>query len=309
MSFDRSGWVDLQVNGFLGIDFSSPDLTLQQIRDVTDALRERGTSAYCPTLVTSAPGVFERNLPILAQAMREDSLREHIAGIHLEGPFLCPPSNGAHALRWLMPPDVKRFDEWQRLAQGGVRILTLAPEAPGAIELIRHAARQGVVVSIGHHLADDDVIARAVDAGASLCTHLGNGIVNTLPRHPNPIWTQLAEDRLTACFIADGHHLPESFLRVAWRTKGRDRFVVVSDSAAIAGLPPGPYSYMGSDVVIEPSRRIVVADSSTSNGTPTLAGSSSTLADCIRHLASLGDWTEDDLIQVGRRNPARLLGA
>ena len=103
MNIDTSGWIDLQVNGFLGADFSAPDLTLQQIRDVTAALRERGTSAYCPTLVTSAPGVFERNLPIFAQAMREDGVREHLAGIHLEGPFLCPPSNGAHALRWLTP--------------------------------------------------------------------------------------------------------------------------------------------------------------------------------------------------------------
>ena len=307
MNIDTSGWIDLQVNGFLGADFSAPDLTLQQIRDVTAALRERGTSAYCPTLVTSAPGVFERNLPIFAQAMREDGVREHLAGIHLEGPFLCPPSNGAHALRWLTPPDAARFDAWQRLAEGAIRILTLAPEAPGAIELIRHAVRQGVVVSLGHHLAGDDVIARAVDAGATLCTHLGNGIANTLPRHPNPIWTQLAEDRLTACFIADGHHLPANFLRVARRAKGLDRFIVVSDSAGIAGLPPGSYHYMDSDVVIEPSRRIIIAGSA-KNGLATLAGSSSTLADCMRHLASLGDWSEDDLIQVGRRNPARVLG-
>ena len=308
MNLDTSGWIDLQVNGFLGVDFSAPDLGLQQIRDVTAALLDRGTSAYCPTLVTSAPGVFERNLPILAEAMRDADLRPHLAGIHLEGPFLRPPSNGAHALRWLAPPDAARFDAWQRLAGGAIRILTLAPEAPGAVELIRHAARQGVVVSLGHHLADDDDIARAVDAGATLCTHLGNGIVNTLPRHPNPIWTQLAEDRLSACFIADGHHLPAAFLRVAWRAKGRERFIVVSDSAAIAGLPPGPYRYMGSDVEIEPSRRIVVAGSA-AGGSPTLAGSSSTLADCMRHLASLGDWTDDDLLQIGRRNPARLLGA
>ena len=166
---------------------------------------------------------------------------------------------------------------------------------------------QGVVVSLGHHLAGDDVIARAVDAGATLCTHLGNGIANTLPRHPNPIWTQLAEDRLTACFIADGHHLPANFLRVARRAKGLDRFIVVSDSAGIAGLPPGSYHYMDSDVVIEPSRRIIIAGSA-NGGAPTLAGSSSTLADCMRHLASLGDWSEDDLIQVGRRNPVRVLG-
>ena len=131
MNIDTSGWIDLQVNGFLGADFSAPDLTLQQIRDVTTALRERGTSAYCPTLVTSAPGVFERNLPIFAQAMREDGVREHLAGIHLEGPFLCPPSNGAHALEWLAPPDTARFDAWAKARQKARRMRQRAAAAGG----------------------------------------------------------------------------------------------------------------------------------------------------------------------------------
>ncbi len=304
---DTSGWIDLQVNGFLGVDFSAPDLTLDKVRDVTAALMARGTSAYCPTLITCDPAIYERNLPILAQAMREPDLGEHLAGLHLEGPFLSMASRGAHPAQWLAAPDTRRFDMWQRLAKGAIRILTLAPELGGAVELIRHVSSQGVVVSLGHHLADDDAIARAVEAGASLCTHLGNGIVNTLPRHPNPIWTQLANDSLSACFIADGHHLPASFLRVAWRAKGRNRFIVTSDSAAIAGLPPGDYTYMDSPVTIEPSNRIIVR-----NGAPvsnaTLAGSSSTIADCMAHLGTLGDWTPDDLIQIGRKNPARILG-
>jgi len=304
---DTSGWIDLQVNGFLGVDFSAPDLTLDGVRRITRELCERGTSAYCPTLVTCDPAVYARNLPILAQAMREPDLREHLPGLHLEGPFLGHASRGAHPAEWLAPPDPRRFDEWQRLSGGGIRILTLAPELEGAPALIRHAVAQGVVVSLGHHAADGDAIARAVEAGATLCTHLGNGIANLLPRHPNPIWSQLADDRLTACVIADGHHLPASFLRVAWRAKGRERLIVTSDAAAIAGLPPGPYSYMGSSVVIEPGGRIVMATSS-SGGGATLAGSSCTLAECLRHLASLGDWSEDDLVQVGRRNPVAILG-
>ena len=304
---NTSGWIDLQVNGFLGVDFSTPDLTLNKVRDVTAALTARGTSAFCPTLTTSDPAIYERNLPILAQAIRDPDLSEHIAGIHLEGPFLSRISRGAHPAQWLAAPDLHRFDTWQRLAKGGIRILTLAPEIEGAIELIKHVVSQGVVVSLGHHLADEKTLAQAVEAGASLCTHLGNGIPSTLPRHPNPIWTQLAHDSLTACFIADGHHLPPAFLRVAWRAKGRDRFIVTSDSAAIAGLPPGKYDYMGSPVEIEHSGRIIVRNGSTSTSA-TLAGSSSTLADCLAHLTSLGDWTSDDLIQIGRRHPAQILG-
>ena len=305
---DTRGWIDLQVNGFKGIDFSMPDLTLDQVHQVTAELLSRGTSAYCPTLITCDPAIYERNLPILAQAMREPDLREHIVGLHLEGPFLSTASRGAHPEQWLATPDRHRFDTWQRLARGGIRILTLAPEVEGATALIRHAASQGVVVSLGHHLADDASIARAVEAGASLCTHLGNGIVNTLPRHPNPIWTQLANDSLSACFIADGHHVPPSFLRVAWRAKGRDHFIVTSDAAGIAGLPVGEYTYMGARVEIEASGRIVVQNGAPS-GAATLAGSSSTMADCMNVLTSLGDWTPHDLVQIGRRNPARILGA
>lgn len=303
---DTTGWIDLQVNGFLGVDFSAPDLTLDKVRHITEVLASRGTSAYCPTLITCDPAIYERNLPILAQAMREPDLREHIAGLHMEGPFLSSASRGAHPAEWLAAADPHRFDAWQHLAKGTIRILTLAPEVEGAVELIRHVVAHGVVVSLGHHLADDETLARAVEAGATLCTHLGNGIVNTLPRHPNPIWTQLADDALTACVIADGHHLPASFLRVAWRAKGRDRFIVTSDAAGIAGLPPGQYDYMGTSVEIESSGRIIVRNRSPSDNA-TLAGSSSTLADCMAHLATLGDWTPDDLIQIGRRNPARLL--
>jgi len=304
---DSSGWIDLQVNGFLGLDFSAPDLTVDQVRRITETLCERGTSAYCPTLITCDPAIYERNLPLLAAAMREPDLQPHLPGIHLEGPFLSGLSRGAHPAEWLATPSPKRFDEWQRLAEGKIRIITIAPELDGAVVLIRHAVAQGVVVSLGHHLAGADMIARAVDAGATLCTHLGNGIAGTLPRHPNPIWTQLAEDRLNACFIADGFHLPPDFLRVAWRTKGSERFIVTSDSAAIAGLPPGPYDYMGSPVEIEPCGRISLRQRG-ADGSVALAGSSSTLADCMRHLESLGDWTAADLIKVGRTNPARLLG-
>ncbi len=304
---DTSGWIDLQVNGFLGVDFSAPGLTLSDVARVVENLAARGTSACCPTLVTCDPEILEANLPVLAEAMRDPGLRGHVGGIHLEGPFLSPPSRGAHPLRWLATPDAGLFDRWQRLAGGGIRILTLAPEAEGAVPLIRHAVSQGVTVSLGHHLADDDTLRQAVDAGASLCTHLGNGIANLLPRHPNPIWTQLAEDALSACFIADGHHLPPAFLRVAWRVKGRDRFIVTSDAAAIAGLPAGRYAYMGSDVDIEPTGRIVVAGSSSAGGF-SLAGSSSTMADCMDHLARLGDWDERARVQIGRVNPARVLG-
>jgi N-acetylglucosamine-6-phosphate deacetylase len=217
------GWVDVQVNGYVGVDFSTAGLTVDDVRRATEELVRRGTAAYCPTVITCAPEVYEQNLQVLAAAMREPDLRPHLLGIHLEGPFLANDAKGAHQTRWLQRPDIALFDRWMKLAEGRIRLLTLAPELEGADALIRHATGCGVTVLIGHHVGDNASIDRAARAGARGCTHLGNGIPNVLPRHPNPIWTQLADDRLVGLFIADGYHLPAEFVKVALRAKGLER--------------------------------------------------------------------------------------
>lgn len=296
-----SGFIDLQVNGYLGMNFSDPGLTVGAVRSVTRELVARGTEAYCPTVVTTEDAVYEANLPVLAAAMDEPDLKAHLLGIHMEGPFLSEEGRGAHCVAWLKRPDTALFDRWQKLARGRIRILTLAPELDGSLALIRHAAQRGVLVSLGHHMASAPVIAEAVEAGARLCTHLGNGIPRRIDRHENPIWSQLVDDRLTAMFITDGHHLPPALIRTALRAKGLARFVVVSDVSAIAGLPVGRYSYMGGDVDIEPSGRI----SQSSGGG--LAGSSATLRECAAYLDSLGVLTPAELRQVCRDNALRLL--
>lgn len=297
-----AGWVDLQVNGYGGVDFSKPGLTIAEIRRVTRELVQRGTAAYCPTVVTSELPAYEATLPVLAAAMDEPDLRPHLLGIHLEGPFLSAGARGAHQEPLLRRPDAALFDHWMKLACGRMVMLTLAPELDGAEALTGHVARQGVVVSLGHHMADREAIERAARAGATCCTHVGNGIANLLPRHPNPIWAQLADDRLTAMLITDGFHLPAEFVRVALRAKGIHNAVVTSDSAPIAGLPPGEYHFAGGAVISEPGGRITV------KGGDSLAGSSATMADCIQWLRSLDCLSEEDLRAVGRLNPLRVLG-
>lgn len=298
----HAGFIDLQVNGFLGISFTSSQLTVDGVRRVTQELLNRGTVAYCPTICTADLPLYEANIPVLLQAMQEPDLRGHLLGIHLEGPFFTPASRGAHPEHLLRPPDIALFDRWQALAEGNIRILTLAPELEGAEALIRHVSRQGTLVSLGHHLADDATIERAVRAGATCCTHVGNGISQMQPRHPNPIWSQLSRDDLVNMFITDGHHLPDEVIRVALRAKTVERFIVVSDSASLAGLPPGTYSDGDDGVVIEPSGRIVMA-----NGW-SLAGSSAAMIDCMNHLGALGLLSEADLWRVAAENPLRLLG-
>jgi N-acetylglucosamine-6-phosphate deacetylase len=298
----QPGFVDLQVNGFLGINFSAPGLSVDDVRRVTVELISRGTAAYCPTLVTSPIDVIEANLSVLAMSMDEPDLSPHLLGIHLEGPFLAEASKGAHCSEWLRTPDIDLFKKWQSAAKGRIKMLTLAPELPNAEQLIRHAADQGVVISLGHHMADDASIARAVNAGARSSTHLGNGITNELPRHPNPIWSQLCRDELTTMLITDSHHIPPEFIATVLKAKGAERVAVVSDSAPIAGLPPGDYDYFGASVILESSGRIKL------KGGSSLAGSSATMLQCMNHLASLGLLSEDNLWRAGRENALSLLG-
>ena len=156
-------------------------------------------------------------------------------------------------------PDLDEFRRWQDAAQGNIRLVTLSPEWPEAAALYRHGSpREGVAVSIGHTKATRQQIQDAVSAGATLSTHLGNGAHATLPRHPNYIWEQLAEDRLAASFIVDGHHLPDSFLRVALRAKGIERSILVTDAVAPAMCAPGDYRLGEVDIELRADGRVTL---------------------------------------------------
>jgi len=301
----RKGFIDLQVNGYLGVDFSSPDLRAEDIRRITEALCRAGTAGYCATLITSRLDIYRRNLPLIAQAMDEPGICGRLLGIHLEGPYLSQEegARGAHQARWMRPPDPAEFDRFQEWAGGRIAILTLAPEIRGATELIRHVRmKHSTRIALGHHLATGEVIVGAVAAGATLVTHLGNGCPNLIHRHDNIILHQLANDSLAAGLITDGNHLPEDFIRVVFKCKGANRVFVVSDSAPIAGLKPGRYTNLGIEVRLTDSGRIEQLDA------PYLAGSGCTMAQCMKHLRSLDLLSEDELWQVGFDNPLGILG-
>lgn len=290
----------------MGTGFMDPGLSLDRIREITGALFERGTEAYCPALITGSLEVYERNLRTLAGAVEDPGIGGRILGIHLEGPFISPEPGavGAHPLRFVRDPDTELFDRLQEWAGGNIRILTLAPERPGAEKLIRHASERGVIVSLGHHAASDDCMELAVEAGAALCTHVGNGIPNEVHRHHNPMWWQLACDDVSGLFITDGHHLPADLIKVALRAKTPERFVVTSDASPLGGMPPGKYAlFDGLDAVID-STGLISSEQSKS-----MAGSHSDMIECMNHLASLKLLGEDDLWKVGRDNALRLLGA
>jgi N-acetylglucosamine-6-phosphate deacetylase len=301
----RRGFIDLQVNGYLGVDFTSPSLRPEDIRRASDSLAKAGTVGYCATLITAPLDIYQRNLPLIAKAMEEPGNRGRLLGIHLEGPYLSVKegARGAHQAVWMRRPDTEEFDRLQDWAGGNIRILTLAPELEGGLKLIRHVAeRHPTRVSLGHHLATREEIVQSIAAGASLVTHLGNGCPNLLPRHENIIAHQLAADALTAGVITDGNHLPEDFIRIVIKCKGPGRMFVVSDSAPIAGLKPGLYTNMGIKVHLSDTGRIEQLT------TPYLAGSGCTMAECMRHLRSLGLLSDDELWRVGFENPLGILG-
>jgi N-acetylglucosamine-6-phosphate deacetylase len=227
-----------------------------------------------------------------------------VAGVHVEGPYISPEDGprGAHPKEHVRAPDWAEIEAFQEAAGGRVRVLTLAPEWPGALEVIERLAREGVVPAIGHTNAPRAALQAAVSAGARLSTHLGNGAHALLPRHPNYIWDQLAADALWASFIADGHHLPPAVVKVFVRAKGAHRCVLVSDAIWLAGQPPGTYQFLGGSVELTPTRKVQLT------GTPYLAGSALDLLTAVDNTTRFAGVGLADAVAMASRQPAALLG-
>ncbi len=300
---DIPGFVDLQVNGYKGVDFSSTDLTEERFLFACRELIQNGTVVFLPTVITSSEETYERNLPIISKTIQRDDLKDHIPGIHLEGPFISDAdgARGAHNSKWIRKPDLDFFDHLVEWADGNVKLLTIAAELENAERLCRHAVEKGVTVSLGHQLAGETDLQRLSESGASLLTHLGNGIPQTIDRHENSIWAGLANDNLSAMIITDGHHIPASLIKTIIRTKGVSNTIVVSDASPIAGRSPGNYTTLGNDVILDESGRLYNPE------TGYLVGSSSTMIDCMNYLASLQIVEENELLEMCIYNPLRQL--
>lgn len=277
------GLVDLQINGCFGMDFNESSICVDTVSRMTRQLFQEGVTSYLPTVITNGDVEIEHELRQIAKCREQDTLAAQcIPAIHLEGPFISPEDGprGAHSRSFVKAPDWELFQGWQESAQGAIRIVTLSPEWPNALDFIAKCVQSGVIVSIGHTAASPEQIREAVAAGATMSTHLGNGSHTMLPRHQNYVWEQLAEDALWAGFIADGFHLPKAFLKTAMRAK-RDRAVLVSDAVALSGMPPGEYdSNVGKRVVLTPEGKLHLA-----NNCDILAGSAQLLPWGISHLA------------------------
>ena len=300
------GWLDIQVNGYRGHDPNATDADASTTASMVRALWPEGVTGSCITICTESEAHIVGNLRAIAAACEADPLiAASVTGIHVEGPHIAREDGprGAHPLRFVRPPDIDEYRRWQEAAGGRVRIVTLAPEYEEAVPYIRAVVADGTVVSIGHTAATADQIQAAVDAGARWSTHLGNGAHALIRRHPNYVWDQLAEDRLSAGFIFDGHHLPPAVMKTVVRAKGVERTILVSDAVTMAGLPPGRYMlFDGCEVDLLPSGRLELA------GTPLLAGAATALPPCVANAVRHAGVTLSDAVRMVTANPSRLLG-
>lgn len=301
-----AGLIDLQVNGFGGCDLNGIELDADTVISLVERLAAAGVTTFLPTLITAPEERIVRALRAIAKARDMSTRAAHaIPCVHIEGPFLSPEdgARGAHPHEHIRPPSLAEFERWQAASGSLVGMVTLSPHWDNAREFIAALVARGILVSIGHTHATTKQIQDAAAAGASLSTHLGNGIAAMLPRHPNPIWTQLADDRLTATFIADGHHLPADTLKAMLRAKAIARSILVSDATALAEMPPGAYySEIGGDVVLRADGSLRTA------GSGLLAGSALPLKDGIANCVSSGICTLGEAIRMATENPGRLLG-
>jgi N-acetylglucosamine-6-phosphate deacetylase len=298
MEIGCAGFCDLQVNGVAGVDFNRLRGDGEELDRAAAALRAAGVTRFLPTLISSS-------LESFAESARRLARWGHpaVAGLHMEGPYLSPTgARGAHPERCLVPPTLDDFERRQEAAEGRIVLVTLAPELPGALALVEALAARGVRVAIGHSAASAEEVRLAVAAGATLATHLGNGCAESLPRHPNLIWEQLAADGLQASFIADGHHLPAATLKSMVRAKTPARSILVSDATAAAAAPPGRYTLGELEIERTLHGRVVLA------GEAKLAGSALTLDRAVARTVRDTGLPLEEVLPMASVRPAAYLG-
>lgn len=299
------GLIDNQVNGYMGESFvdMGRELTMAGIKKATLALWKDGVTTYLPTLTTNRKEIYLKNLSLLAKARKDPDLHGSIAGFHMEGPYISPVDGyrGAHPLKYVRKPDWSEFMELYQASGNNILQVTLAPEHEGAMEFISKLRELNIVVAIGHHNASSGEIKEAVDRGAQIVTHLGNGLANNINRHQNPLWPQLSDDRLMVSVIADGFHLLPEQLRVFYKAKGTQNTIITSDVSALGGMPPGKYLNVVGDTLLVTADGAIRYPAQNS-----LAGSASSVSKGVGNFLKVTGCSLSDAIQMASGNPARL---
>jgi len=312
--FISPGFIDIQVNGYDGVSFSlegaddssseGRHLSVEEIRKITKELWTQGVTTYFPTLTTNSRELFLKNTGILADAIEDPENLGSIPGLHLEGPYISAEDGyrGAHPREHVRIPDWNEFSQLYDRAHGKILLVTMAPETEGAIGFIKKCREKGIVVSLGHHNGTADNIHEAAEAGAQLSTHLGNGCATLINRHRNPLWPQLADDRLMISIISDSFHLPPDMLKAFYKIKGADKIIIISDMVSYAGLPAGLYKIKTGEM-IEKAPNGHLRFSGQEGG---LYGSATPLPEAVTHMMKVTGCSLGEAFMMTATNPARL---
>jgi N-acetylglucosamine-6-phosphate deacetylase len=301
------GLIDNQINGFMGVSFvdTGGELTQEGISLVTTSLWEKGITSYFPTLTTNDKQIYLKNLKLLARTKEDPDLLGSIPGFHIEGPYISPVDGfrGAHPLKYVREPDWDEFMEFYEAADGNILQISLAPEIEGAMDFIKKCQEIDGVVGLAHHNGSADQISEAIDNGARLAIHLGNGLANTINRHRNPLWPQLADDRMSIGIICDGIHLLPEQIKVFYRAKGPDRIIMTSDVSSLGGMPVGKYlNAIGDTLEITQEGAIIYP------AQQVLAGSAQDLSKGVGHIMEVTGCSLAEAVQMASTNAARLYG-
>ena len=299
------GLVDLQINGYAGIDFNTFPIAESGFLKVIDTLVKEGVTSFFPTVITNSSSNIIALLKNIAELCQQNPvIADFVGGIHLEGPFISPEdeARGAHEKSYITAPDWDLFQKFRNASKNRIKIVTISPEWDNAPAFTEKCVKENIVVALGHTIASPEQIKAATDAGAKLSTHLGNGAPLMLPRNSNLIFEQLASEQLASSLIADGFHLPDSFLKVAIKMK-EDRAILVSDSTMFAGMEAGTYdSHIGGKVVLEDNQRL-----SLYNNKKLLAGAAVSLLDCTNYLLKKRISDLSRVWSMASINPSKLI--
>ncbi|HHG91341.1 MAG TPA: N-acetylglucosamine-6-phosphate deacetylase [Devosia sp.] len=305
--FTTPGLIDIQVNGFAGVDFNSPGLSEKKIDHALGHLAASGVTCMLPTLITAHESRLVRQLRELDEAVSKSTLGPlMVAGYHIEGPFLSPSegSSGAHPADAMIPASKRLVEKLMEAASRPLCIMTVAPEQQGVLELIPFLVENNISCAIGHTAASREQISAAIAAGATLSTHLGNGLPHTLNKHDNPLFTQLGRDELSAGFIADGVHIHPETLQTYLRAKTLAHTIIVTDAVSAAGedMEPGIYHLAEAEVERHADGSVRIP------GSTYLAGSSATMDQMVRNLMGWYGFSMNEILLVARQNPGAFIG-
>jgi len=320
MNFDENfllpGFVDIHVHGGGGKD--TMDGSTESLRTIVETHAKGGTTSLLPTTLTAPMEDIKKVIKVVSEMMKEsEPIGSRILGVHLEGPYFSPEQAGAQNPEYLKNPSINEIKELVEIENGIVKRVSLAPELPGALEVMRYLRKEGILVSIAHSNASYSDVVKAVEAGASHVTHIYSGMSTVRRirsyRISGVIESALLMDELTVEMIADGHHLPPSLMKLILKCKGLGNVCAITDAMPAAGLGPGRYSLGGLDVIVEndvPDEYEIKPPgfvAKLSNG-QAFAGSSALMIDVFKVLVKITGLQIQDASKLMSYNPARFVG-